>query len=118
MSGIPLISSPPVKHESPANYQGYEVTKYQPPWSSFSDFAMRVESSDDCSQTPGFQYLVNQVSNHKVIKLFRELILNFLQQLHGFNDTVVNNYASEWHNKNRDSIDSYQESEESVSGSL
>lgn len=101
MSGIPLIASPPVKHESPMNYQGFEVTKYQPPWSSFSDFATRSET-DDCTQTPGFQHLVNQ--------------------LHGYDlgdESIVNNYIEfDWHNKNRDSTDSYQESEESAAGSL
>ena len=60
MQGIPLIASPPVKHESPVNHQGYEVTKYQPPWRTFSDFAMQNDS-DDCTSTPAFQHLVNQV---------------------------------------------------------
>ncbi|CRL00810.1 CLUMA_CG014062, isoform A [Clunio marinus] len=96
MNGIPLIASPPVKHESPLNYQGYEVTKYQPPWRTFSEFAIQNES-DDCLQTPGFQHLVNQ--------------------LHGYdlgdetNVSKSNYHEPDWH-KNRDSIDSYQESEE------
>ena len=48
----------------------------------------------------------------------------FLQQLHGYDlndETMINSSYSEhpldWH-KNRDSTDSYQESEESVPGSL
>lgn len=60
MQGVLLHASPPVKHESPMNYQGFEVTKYQPPWKTFSEFAMHNDS-DDCTQTPGFQHLVNQV---------------------------------------------------------
>lgn len=60
MNGIPLIASPPIKHESPLSCQGFEVTRYQPPWKTFSDFAIQNDS-DDCTQTPGFQHLVNQV---------------------------------------------------------
>lgn len=60
MQGVLLHASPPVKHEFPINYQGYEVTKYQPPWKRLSDFATQHDS-DDCTQTPGFQHLVNQV---------------------------------------------------------
>ncbi|CAG9799093.1 unnamed protein product [Chironomus riparius] len=104
MHGIPLIASPPVKHESPINYQGYEVTKYQPPWKVFSEFAMQNDSENDTrTSTPAFQHLVNQ--------------------LHGYDlgdDVIMNNYSDhhlDWH-KNRDSTDSYQESEESVAGSL
>lgn len=62
MQGIPLIASPPIKHESPMSYQGYEVTKYQPPWKTFSEFAMQNDSENDApTQTPAFQHLVNQV---------------------------------------------------------
>lgn len=62
MQGIPLIASPPVKHEPPINYQGYEVTKYQPPWKIFSEFAMQNDSENDTrTSTPAFQHLVNQV---------------------------------------------------------
>lgn len=100
MQGVLLHASPPVKHESPANYQGYEVTKYQPPWKSFSQFAMQ-NNSENSTTTPGFQHLVNQ--------------------LHGFDlgeEPIASIFPeNEWH-KNRDSTDSYQESEGSASGSL
>lgn len=62
MQGIPLIASAPVKHEisDSMSCQGYEVTKYQPPWKTFSEYAMHNDS-DDCTSTPAFQHLVNQV---------------------------------------------------------
>ena len=65
MQGIPLIASPPMKHEFPLNYQGYEVTKYQPPWKTFSEYAMNSDSDERSSfenHTPAFQHLVNQVN--------------------------------------------------------
>lgn len=116
MNGVPLIASAPVKHESPTNFQGYEVTKYQPPWSSFSDFATRMES-DDCTQTPGFQHLVNQVCKKALKNLQKGLIKIFSRQLHGYDlsDNQTHYPEFDWHNKNRDSTDSYQESEESGS---
>lgn len=122
MNGIPLIASPPVKHESPTNYHGYEVTKYQPPWKTFSDFAMHNDS-DDCTQTPGFQHLVNQVGTRtkSLESNFTKIIMIF-KQLHGYDlgdEPIVSHHHldHEWH-KNRDSTDSYQESEESIAGSL
>lgn len=61
MQGVPLIASAPVKHEmsDAMSCQGYEVTKYQPPWKMLSEYAMN--DSDDCISTPAFQHLVNQV---------------------------------------------------------
>jgi insulin gene enhancer protein ISL-1 len=77
MQGIPLIASPPVKHEPPINYQGYEVTKYQPPWKIFSEFAMQNDSENDTrTSTPAFQHLVNQVELN--INLRKLLFTNFL----------------------------------------
>lgn len=74
MHGVLLHASPPVKHESPSSYQGYEVTKYQPPWKSFSQFAIQNDS-EDCTHTPGFQHLVNQVRVWTIN--FTELFLTF-----------------------------------------
>lgn len=101
MSGIPLIASPPVKHEPPMNYQGYEVIRYQPPWKTFSDFASHNDS-DDCSQNPGFQHLVHQLHGYDLSE----------------NPTIHSYHELDWCNKNRDSTDSYQESEESITCSL
>lgn len=76
MNGIPLIASAPVKHEmsETMSCQGYEVTKYQPPWKTFSDYAMQNDS-DECLSTPGFQHLVNQVKKHK--KKRKNMFINF-----------------------------------------
>lgn len=65
MQGIPLIASAPVKHEmsDTMSCHGYEVTKYQPPWKTFSEYAMHNDS-DDCTSTPAFQHLVNQVNKN------------------------------------------------------
>lgn len=32
MQGIPMVASSPVRHDSPLNLHGLEVTQYQPPW--------------------------------------------------------------------------------------
>lgn len=63
MQGVPLIASAPVKHElsEAMSCQGYEVTKYQPPWKILSEYAMQNDS-DDCISTPAFQHLVDQVN--------------------------------------------------------
>lgn len=37
MCGVPLIASPPIKHEPGMNYHGYEVTKYQVNYHLFID---------------------------------------------------------------------------------
>ncbi|CAO1375229.1 unnamed protein product [Diamesa hyperborea] len=107
MQGIPLIASPPVKHEFPLNYQGYEVTKYQPPWKTFSEYAMNSDSDERSSfenHTPAFQHLVNQLHGYDI----------------GEESLLHANYPekSMWHKVQRDSTDSYQESEESIQGSL
>lgn len=74
MQGVLLHASPPIKHEPQTNYQGFEVTKYQPPWKMFSDFAMQNDT-DDCSQTPGFQHLVNQVRNYSSFTQLEDLLI-------------------------------------------
>lgn len=120
MQGVLLHASPPVKHESPMSYQGYEVTKYQPPWKTFSDFAIHSESDDCMTATPAFQHLVNQV--RKTQSRVEKLSLTFtFHQLHGYDlpdEAIGTNYTEIDWQKNRDSTDSYQESEESAAGSL
>lgn len=63
MPGIPLIASSPVRHDSPLNLHGLEVTSYQPPWKALSDFALHsdLDHNGVINQTPAFQNLVNQV---------------------------------------------------------
>ena len=74
MQGVLLHASPPMKHEPPFNYQGYEVTRYQPPWKTFSEFALHNDS-DDCTHTPGFQHLVNQVGDFLSPRNWNPLII-------------------------------------------
>lgn len=64
MPGIPLIASSPVRHDSPLNLHGLEVTSYQPPWKALSDFALHadLENNGIMNHTPAFQHLVNQVN--------------------------------------------------------
>lgn len=38
MQGIQMIASSPVRHDSPLNLHGLEVTQYQPPWVNFEFF--------------------------------------------------------------------------------
>lgn len=63
MSGTPMVASSPVRHESPLNMHGLEVTAYQPPWKALSDFALHADLENNVNtHTPAFQHLVNQVS--------------------------------------------------------
>lgn len=67
MQGIPMVASSPVRHDSPLNLHGLEVTSYQPPWKALSDFALHADldgSNGPVNHTPAFQHLVNQASHH------------------------------------------------------
>jgi insulin gene enhancer protein ISL-1 len=63
MQGIPMVASSPVRHDSPLNMHGLEVTAYQPPWKALSDFALHADLDNGPmnTHTPAFQHLVNQV---------------------------------------------------------
>lgn len=64
MQGIPMVASSPVRHDSPLNMHGLEVTAYQPPWKALSDFALHSDLDSNGAintHTPAFQHLVNQV---------------------------------------------------------
>lgn len=64
MQGIPMVASSPVRHDSPLNLHGLEVTAYQPPWKALSDFALHSDLDSNGAintHTPAFQHLVNQV---------------------------------------------------------
>lgn len=59
-----MVASSPVRHDSPLNLHGLEVTAYQPPWKALSDFALHADldnSGNVNSHNPAFQHLVNQV---------------------------------------------------------
>jgi insulin gene enhancer protein ISL-1 len=67
MQGIPMVASSPIRHESPLNMHGHEVStmSYQPPWKALSDFALHADlegSNGPVSHSPAFQHLMNQVS--------------------------------------------------------
>lgn len=66
MQGVPMIASSPVRHDSPLNLHGLEVTSYQPPWKALSDFALHADLDNNgaVNHTPAFQHLVNQASHH------------------------------------------------------
>lgn len=64
MQGIPMVASSPVRHDSPLNLHGLEVSSYQPPWKALSDFALHADldgSNGPVNHSPAFQHLINQV---------------------------------------------------------
>lgn len=66
MQGIPMVASSPVRHDSPLNLHGLEVTSYQPPWKTLSDFALNADLDNNTMNThnnPAFQQLYNQVGS-------------------------------------------------------
>lgn len=70
MQGIPMVASSPVRHDSPLNLHGLEVTAYQPPWKALSDFALHADLDNNGAvnpHTPAFQHLVNQVYTREFI---------------------------------------------------
>ncbi|XP_037918411.1 insulin gene enhancer protein isl-1 isoform X2 [Hermetia illucens] len=68
MQGIPMVASSPVRHDSPLNLQGLEVTTYQPPWKALSDFALHADLDNGSvnTHTPAFQQLVNQMHGYDI----------------------------------------------------
>uniref|UniRef100_A0A182QA16 Insulin gene enhancer protein ISL-1 n=1 Tax=Anopheles farauti TaxID=69004 RepID=A0A182QA16_9DIPT len=69
MQGIPMVASSPVRHDSPLNLHGLEVTAYQPPWKALSDFALHSDLDSNGTintHTPAFQHLVNQMHGYDV----------------------------------------------------
>lgn len=51
MQGIQMIASSPVRHDSPLNLHGLEVTQYQPPWVNFYlFFYICIRNVDDNSK--------------------------------------------------------------------
>ncbi|XP_053695259.1 insulin gene enhancer protein isl-1 [Sabethes cyaneus] len=69
LQGIPMVASSPVRHDSPLNLHGLEVTAYQPPWKALSDFALHSDLDNNGAintHTPAFQHLVNQMHGYDV----------------------------------------------------
>lgn len=73
IQGIPMIATSPVRHDSPLNFHGLEVTSYQPPWKALSDFALHADLDNNGSRnhTPAIQHLFNQASHHHCWKSFQ-----------------------------------------------
>ena len=44
MQGIPMVASSPIRHDSPLNLHGLEVTQYQPPWVSPKKFHFTMKN--------------------------------------------------------------------------
>lgn len=64
MQGIPMVASSPVRHDSPLNLHGLEVTSYQPPWKALTDYALNADLDNNtmnAHNNPAFQQLYNQV---------------------------------------------------------
>lgn len=59
-----MIASSPIRHDSPLNAYGHEITAYRPPWKTLSDFALNSNLNTDNSHTPAFQQLMYQVSHY------------------------------------------------------
>lgn len=74
-----MVASSPVRHDSPLNMHGLEVTAYQPPWKALSDFALHTDLDNGVvnPHTPAFQHLVNQVwfkENFSSLEILLKLI--------------------------------------------
>lgn len=91
IQGIPMIASSPVRHDSPLNLHGLEVTSYQPPWKALSDFALHADLDNNgaLNHTPAFQHLVNQASHHHFSYLY-SFFLSFVPCL---STTCLNFYS-------------------------
>lgn len=60
-----MVASSPVRHDSPLNLHGLEVTAYQPPWKALTDYALNADLENNginSHNSPAFQHLFNQVS--------------------------------------------------------
>lgn len=74
MQGIPMVASSPVRHDSPLNLHGLEVTSYQPPWKTLSDFALNADlDTMNTHSNPAFQQLYNQVAIAFFNTIFHEI---------------------------------------------
>lgn len=143
MQGIPMVASSPVRHDSPLNLHGLEVTAYQPPWKALSDFALHADldnTGNINTHTPAFQHLVNQVRQRIDQEASKyctnnELLINSSLQMHGYDSGQMNQMPSHGppppqmagnpmmdptahhHPDSTDSYVTYLESDDSMQGS-
>ncbi|XP_069948544.1 insulin gene enhancer protein ISL-1-like isoform X2 [Cherax quadricarinatus] len=59
MQGIPLVASPPVHSEAPPT--PIDVTAYQPPWKSLTEFALTHDLERLDPSTPQYQHMLQQI---------------------------------------------------------
>ncbi|CAO1304013.1 unnamed protein product [Diamesa serratosioi] len=110
MQGIPMVASSPVRHDSPLNLHGLEVTSYQPPWKALSDFALHADLDKNGSlnaHTPAFQHLVNQMHGYD---------MGVMNMTHG-SPLPQRMEPNTHHPDSTDSYVTYLESDDSMQGS-
>lgn len=65
LSGVPMVASSPIRHDGGPMSVGangpVDVTAYQAPWKSLSDFALTHDLDRVDPSTPGYQQLIQQV---------------------------------------------------------
>jgi len=65
ISGIPMVASSPVRHESPLGANPVEIQSYHPPWKALTEFALHHPDMDRIDpREPHFQHLVNQMHGY------------------------------------------------------
>ena len=64
MSGVPMVASSPIRHDGgPVTGMNgpLDVTAYQAPWKTLSEFALTHDLDRIDPSTPGYQQLIQQV---------------------------------------------------------
>ncbi|XP_017488641.1 PREDICTED: insulin gene enhancer protein ISL-2-like, partial [Rhagoletis zephyria] len=64
MRGVPMITSSPVRHDSPDQMMPMDVHSYQPPWKALADYAAMHQQSELDPNAPQFQHLVSQMHGY------------------------------------------------------
>ncbi|KAK8403393.1 hypothetical protein O3P69_000479 [Scylla paramamosain] len=62
MQGIPLVASPPVQTDPPS--APLDVTAYQPPWKSLTEFALTHDLDRLDPTTPQYQHMIQQMHGY------------------------------------------------------
>jgi len=62
MNGISMVATSPVRQDSPVGVNPVDITGYQPPWKSLTEFALRGDPPDHSN--PHFQSLVSQMHGY------------------------------------------------------
>ncbi|XP_042215123.1 insulin gene enhancer protein isl-2b-like [Homarus americanus] len=62
MQGIPLVASPPVHSEAPPT--PIDVTAYQPPWKTLTEFALTHDLERLDPSHPQYQHMLQQMHGY------------------------------------------------------